>query len=130
MFFAGFPCIWFNEKGYAKTKTFLNKYVKICTPGKCEEVNPNLEGKLVCINGQTSTNDVISDNLFSVIVNSSIRLTRKCEMLSWVETRSSKRVSDDEDEVTYSYDLEWTDSYVESRNFAEPTGKIDLLNTI
>lgn len=41
LFFAGFPCLWFNEKGYAYTKTFLNKYVKLCIVARPEEVDPN-----------------------------------------------------------------------------------------
>lgn len=51
LFFAGFPCIWYNEKSYAHTKTFLNKYVKECIQLTSSEVDPNNDGKLVCVNG-------------------------------------------------------------------------------
>lgn len=49
--------------------------------------------------------------MFNVVVNSSIKLNRKCEMLNWVEHRSTNRVSSDEDEVTYTYDLQWTPEF-------------------
>lgn len=52
-------------------------------------------------------------------MNSSIKLNRNCEMLNWVEHRSTNRVSSDEEEVTYTYDLQWTPEFHESHGYVE-----------
>lgn len=49
LFFSGFPCLWFNEKGYAYTQTFLRKYVKVCKDIKADEIDPALEDQLVSV---------------------------------------------------------------------------------
>ena len=118
LFFSGFPCLWFNEKGYAYTKTFLRKYVKECIPVRSEEIDPNNANKLICAQGTTTTTDHVDDPDFGIQVNDSIKLSRVCEGLQWKEHRSSRRVSSDYEEVTYSYNLVWSDSFIESRDFA------------
>ena len=123
LFFSGFPCLWFNEKGYAYTKTFLRKYVKECVPVMSEEIDPNNSNKLICAQGTTTTAEIINDPDFGVSVNSSIKLNRFCEGLQWEEHRSSRRVNNNYDEVTYSYHLTWAKSFIESRDFAE-SGKL------
>lgn len=103
LFFAGFPCLWFNEKGYAYTKTFLRKYLKQCKTTTAAEIDPNNEEKLICVNGDTVTQDLIVDSAFDITVANSIKLHRKCSMYQWVESRHSRRISDSEDEVYYTY---------------------------
>lgn len=37
----------------------------------------------------------------------------------WVEHKSTNHISKDEDEVTYTYSLEWSSYFINSENFAE-----------
>lgn len=120
LFFAGFPCLWFNEKGYALTKTFLRKYLKACTPVLSDQIDQANDTKLICVTSETTTEDNITDDLFAdVTVQHSVKLTRKCEMLQWVEHRSSTRISVDNDRVMYTYNTQWKDSFVNSQVFVE-----------
>ncbi|EAR84845.2 transmembrane protein (macronuclear) [Tetrahymena thermophila SB210] len=122
LFFAGFPCLWFNEKGYAYTKTFLRKYLKQCIKVEPTMVDSQNEGKLVCVNGDTTTFDVIQDPAFNIQVQNCIKLYRKCEMYQWVQDRHTRRINNSEDEVYYTYTLSWKDSFIESRTFVEEFG--------
>jgi len=82
---------------------------------------------LICAQGTTVTTDLIADSDFGVQVNNSIKLSRFCEGFQWEEQRTSTRVSNDEDEVTYSYHLVWANSFIESRDFAESGKKFSYL---
>lgn len=85
-----------------------------------DKVDPEMEGKLVHLTGETKTGAPLQDATFGITVPA-VRLIREAEMFQWVEvvrTETKNKVGGGTEEIkTYSYEKEWRDSPVDSSRF-------------
>lgn len=69
LFLLSFPLLWMNERRFVKTQRRLEHSYQECTETNCREINPNLQGKLVCVTGDTQCLEMVSDPEFLVSKN-------------------------------------------------------------
>jgi Transmembrane protein 43 len=87
-----------------------------------DPVNPSYEGKLVHLNGEAKTDDILENAVFGVSENA-IRLTWKAQVYQWEETSTSetqKKLGGGEETVTtYHYKQIWSDKLIDSSGFKD-----------
>ncbi len=79
--------------------------------------NPDTEGEFVSVTGLTATSAPIGDDRY-LRAGDYLRVDREVEMFAWVEKEDS-----DEDETSYTYELEWTDDPRPASEFNWPDGR-------
>ena len=122
-FFGSFYLLVWNE-GNAVRTTQANEEgaasVKSLPEPKLSGEN---EGKLIHIQGEATTKDVVADNDFGV-TEPALKLIRIVEYYQWKETEKSttkKKVGGGEETVTeYTYSTEWTSDPINSGDFRIP----------
>lgn len=95
-----------------------------------EQVNEHVDPKqatsvtnyqLIHCSGTVSTTRPVADELFSMSKKHSLRLTRRVEMLQWVEKRRETVIGDSRS-VQYFYEREWKDKIVNHNDFDQQSG--------
>lgn len=124
LFVAGTVLIWWNEGRAVKTDKLLKEAQgQVVEMPDISAVDPAFEGKLVHATGLAATADSLSDSQFKVGARA-ISLSRKVEYYQWVESSESetrdKLGGAQETTTTYTYDLQWVDSPVNSKDFHDP----------
>jgi hypothetical protein len=120
LFFASFGVLYWNEG-----RTDFSKIADDAIPLGSEEVeqNDDLQGSLVSVGGQLTTDEALSDGLF-IKPSNFIALERKVEVYAWVEKTSSTSETNlggsETTETTYTYSKEWVSKPASSGNFAQP----------
>ena len=127
LFIAGTILIWWNEGRAVKTSKMLREAQgQVVEMVDISNIDPSFEGKLIHATGLPATADSLVDSQFKVGVRG-IALHRQAEYYQWVE-HSSTQTKDkiggaQETTTTYTYELEWTSSPVNSANFHDPDYK-------
>ena len=124
LFVIGFPVLFTNEGNYVKMAKALDEGEGACIAVESpDEIDPEMNGKLVHMTGRANTKDVLSDDAFGVSATA-IRLSRKVEMYQWREhrkTEEKKKLGGSvEKTTTYTYDKDWSDEVISSSDFKEP----------
>ncbi|MEO2019550.1 MAG: TMEM43 family protein [Fuerstiella sp.] len=122
MFAISLPLLFWNEGRAVQTAKSLDEGSGAVVSVKSESVDSATEGKFVHFSGMATTDETLFDEQFNVSVNA-IHLVRNVEMYQWEEEEKSdtkKRVGGGSETVTtYSYDLAWSSSLIDSSSFHE-----------
>ncbi len=121
MVIAAFPILFVNEGCAVKIAKGLAEGRGQVVEGQAAAVNPALEGKLVHMTGNASSQKGVTDQVLGVTAPGAIRLERMVEMYQWVEkveTKKEKKVGGKEEtKKTTTYVKEWRSSEVSSKDF-------------
>lgn len=122
---AAFPLLWINEGRAVKTAAALGEITGKHISISSDKVDPANNGKLVYLQGNATTDEVLSDGLFGVSTRD-LELQRNVEMFQWVETSQSKteeKVGGTKETVTtYTYNKQWSGHSVDSSSFKQSGG--------
>ncbi|CAK57806.1 unnamed protein product (macronuclear) [Paramecium tetraurelia] len=105
--------LWYNERREAITEYRLVNMRDICKLGDCNEINHQLNGELVHMQGQTTTDVIIEDTEFGITLSSCIKLKRHVEQLQFVRIEHKHKKS----ATTYTYELKWKPDMVCSAGY-------------
>ena len=124
---AGTILLWWNEGRAVKTTKMLKAaQSQVVEMPDISKIDPAFEGKLIHAFGFADTADSLFDSQFKVGVRG-IALHREAEYYQWVEhsqTETKDKIGGaQETTTTYTYDLEWTSSPVNSGDFHDPDYK-------
>lgn len=119
---ASVALLFWNEGRTVNRAKALNEGASAVITVDAAKVDPQNDGKLVCVSGEVATADVLEDLKFGVSVNA-IRLVRKVESYQWQEKEESttKRGSGGSQETTtvYTYQKVWSPDLIDSTGFKE-----------
>ena len=123
----GTVLLFWNEGRTVKTTRMLKEAQGVCVElGDIDQVNPDMNGKMIHACGLATTKDILTDGQFGISVNA-VKLIRSTEFYQWVEHASSttkdKIGGGQETVTTYTYTKEWVGSPVNSSNFEDPEYK-------
>ncbi|CAD8122657.1 unnamed protein product [Paramecium sonneborni] len=107
LFFISFPILWLNEYKAAENEINLERAEKECTSTNCLEVNPNLEKRLIHINGQTKTENILKDKRFGIEVDNCLVLKRRVETYQWIRKEETEGVGKDK-KIKVFFVTEWS----------------------
>ena len=115
------PTIFFNELRKARLY-----YVFWKMRAEANELDPkrvHVDGnyQLVHCNAKARTRVPIIDDLFAMKLDNCIRMTRRVEMLQWVEVRREVQ-ADGRRNIWYEYAKEWRTKLVDHRLFDQQRG--------
>jgi hypothetical protein len=124
LFIAGTVLIWWNEGRAVKTDKMLKEAQgQVVEMPDISRVDPAFEGKLIHATGLATTADSLVDSQFKVGTRA-IALRRNVEYYQWVEHAESqskdKLGGAQETTTTYTYDLQWVSTPVNSADFHDP----------
>ncbi|XP_078309391.1 transmembrane protein 43-like isoform X1 [Crassostrea virginica] len=123
----GASCLLFWNEGRAvKTAKSLDEGLsRVLVVENVFGMDTNNNGALVYFSGELSTGKKpLVDDLHHVTVNA-VKLQRTVEMYQWVETETKREYNEGgqtRTETTYSYDLEWRSTPINSDSFDNPVG--------
>lgn len=114
--------LWRNEGNTVRTAHDIKEVGNNATHvDNIQTVAP--EGKLIHANGIAKTGDMLTDPEFKLSVNA-LCLEREVKYYQWVEhakvTTRDKMGGSQEEETTYTYQCEWVNNPVESKDFHDP----------
>ncbi|CAD8207459.1 unnamed protein product [Paramecium pentaurelia] len=105
--------IWYNERREAITSYRLVNMRQICKIGDCHEINQELNGELVHMQGQTTTDIILEDTEFGISLPFCIKLNRHVEQLQFVRIEHKHKFSS----TTFTYEQRWQREQVCSAGF-------------
>ena len=119
---ASIALLFWNEGRTVNRAKALNEGASAVITVDAAKVDPQNDGKLVCVAGEVATADVLEDLKFGVSVNA-IKLVRKVESFQWKQNEQSttKRGSGGSQETTttYTYEKVWSPDLIDSSAFKE-----------
>lgn len=114
--------LWWNEWRTIKVSQWLAEWKEITVNWNISPIDKNLEWKLVYINWKADTNEILTDEIFSISKNA-IKLIRKVEMYQWKENKKTTKKDNlwwsETTTNTYTYEKEWSINKISSSNFKE-----------
>jgi hypothetical protein len=117
--FVALTVVLFNNEGNSVNRAKALKNISDAVEVSSESVASANEGALVVFSGLADTNGKLADEEFEVVApDSTLKLRRMVEMYQWHEDSET----DDDDNTTYSYYLDWSDSVIDSADFAQKGG--------
>ena len=124
MLIAGTVLLFWNEGRTVKTTKMLKEAQGVCVElGDIEQVNADMNGKMIHASGLAATEEVLTDGMFDISLNA-IKLIRSTEYYQWVEHQKSetrdKVGGGQETTTTYTYSKEWVSGPVDSGSFKDP----------
>ena len=124
MLIAGTVLLFWNEGRTVKTTKMLKEAQGVCVElGDIEQVNADMNGKMIHASGLAATEEVLTDGMFDISLNA-IKLIRSTEYYQWVEHQKSEtrdKVGGGQETITtYTYSKEWVSSPVSSSSFEDP----------
>lgn len=124
MLIAGTVLLFWNEGRTVKTTRMLKEAQGVCVElGDINQVNAEMNGKMIHASGFADTQDVLTDGQFDISIVG-IKLIRSTEYYQWVEHQHSEtkdKVGGGQETVTtYTYSKEWVSSPVNSSSFEDP----------
>lgn len=127
MLIAGTVLLFWNEGRTVKTTKMLKEAQGVCVElGDIEQVNPEMNGKMIHAQGFANTEEILTDGMFDLSVNA-IKFSRRAEYYQWVEHQHSEtrdKVGGGQETITtYTYSKEWVSSPVNSSSFEDPSYK-------
>ncbi|MCR5326252.1 MAG: TMEM43 family protein [Bacteroidales bacterium] len=125
MLIAGTILLFWNEGRTVKTTRMLKEAQGVCVElGDIEQVNSEMNGKMVHASGFANTMDVLTDDQFDMSIIG-VKLIRNAEYYQWVEhtkTETKDKVGGGQETITtYTYSKEWVSSPVNSSSFEDPS---------
>ncbi len=116
--------LWWNEgRSVHRTQDIKEVGKTAQSVGDISSANASLDGQLIHATGNASTQDIISDDTFDLHTNA-MSIMRTVEFYQWIEhkeTETRDKLGGGEEEVTtYTYERGWSDSPINSHNFADP----------
>lgn len=127
LFLASFGLLYWNEGRVdlsiiATDATIITAAVDSAASASSDSTGAN--GKLVSVTDKLSAQTPFDDN--SLVDARYAALKRQSEIYQWKETRSSETTNNtggsSDTTTTYSYDLVWTSTRIDSKNFKQPEG--------
>ena len=124
MLIAGTVLLFWNEGRTVKTTKMLKEAQGVCVElGDIEQVNADMNGKMIHASGLAATEEVLTDGMFDISLNA-IKLIRSTEYYQWVQHEKSEtrdKVGGGQETITtYTYSKEWVSSPVSSSSFEDP----------
>ena len=124
LFVAGTVLVWWNEGRAVKTDKMLKEAQgQVVEMPDISRIDPAYEGKLIHAVGMATTADSLVDSQFKIGTRA-IALRRDVEYYQWVEHAQSeskdKLGGAQETTTTYTYDLQWVSTPVNSAEFHDP----------
>lgn len=117
--FVALTIVLFNNEGNSVKRAKALKNISDAVEVSSDAVVSANEGALVVFSGLAETNGKLADEEFAVVApESTLKLRRTVEMYQWHEDSET----DDDDNTTYSYYLDWSDSVIDSNNFEQKGG--------
>ncbi len=117
--FVALTVVLFNNEGNSVNRAKALKNISEAVEVSSGSVVSANEGALVVFSGLADTNGKLADEEFEVVApDSTLKLRRIVEMYQWHEDSET----DDDDNTTYSYYLDWSDSVIDSADFAQKGG--------
>lgn len=120
IFIGSFAVLWFNEGRAVKTAKGLEEGLSQFVEIDYQNIDSGNDDKLVYAYGETSSDDILSDDEFGIEINA-LKLKRKVEMYQWKEftkTRKEKKLGGAEETIKdYTYKKVWSDELINSSNF-------------
>jgi len=121
----GVILLFWNEGRAVHRAQTLEKGASQVISVNAASMNAANDGKLVHLTGEAKTDEVLKDPKLGVSTQA-IRLSRRVEMYQWTEhsksTTKKKLGGGTETVTTYSYDMGWSSSPIDSSSFANPEG--------
>lgn len=125
LFAGSFPLLIWNEGRAVKRYRDLAEGRAAVVVADAATVDPALEGKLVHMGGEATTDEVLAFEAFGVSAPA-LRLRRTALMYQWreeSETRKEKKLGGKEvTETTYRYEKVWAPELIASGGFKEAAG--------
>ena len=123
LFIVGFPVLFMNEsRSVAVAETIEEGLAKVRKDCPVDDIDPSLDGKLVHVQGQVTTGDMLRDAEYGVSAVA-FQLVRTVEMFQWVEheeiREEVKLGGKKERKPEYTYSTEWRAEAVSSDGFHE-----------
>ena len=124
MFIIGTILLFWNEGNFVKTKKSLQEAEGVLVRvNDVSAVDPSLNSKLIHASAFADTKDVLNDGLFG-LNETAISISRKAEFYQYEEhssTQTRDRIGGGQETITtYTYELRWTSSQVNSEKFNDP----------
>jgi hypothetical protein len=117
--------IFWNERHSLHTAQSLEQAHKVLISIPNAPINNQNNLKVVYLSGLATTNDKLEDSTLGVTVNA-INLNRQVEMYQWqekTETKTESQMGGSEKQTkTYTYNMTWSSSLINSGNFKNPAG--------
>lgn len=121
-FVISFAVLFWNEGRAVKTAQSLREGASVVITVPAEQINSGNEGALVHITGMATTQNTLTDPVFTVSLQG-IKLKRKVEMFQWKEEQKKeerKKIGGGtETETTYRYFTTWSGSLINSDQFRD-----------
>lgn len=125
LFCGSFVLLFWNEGRAIKTAKSLAEGRGAVVDAPAEQLDANLEGKLVHISGTADTDGVLTDADFG-ISTPAIKLARDVEMYQWHEEKKTQTKQNtggsSTTKTTYDYSREWSDELIDSSRFEHRAG--------
>lgn len=132
IFIGSFAVLWINEGRAVKTAKGLEEGLSEFIEIDHLNIENSNDEKLVYTYGETTTDDILTDNEFGIEINA-LKLKRKVEMYQWKEfskSRKEKKIGGGEETIKdYTYKKVWSDELINSSDFKlwedhqNPSGK-------
>ena len=116
------PMICLNERRFAKIWHVLARAKDEVVPRiNIHKATNRHNFKLVHCSGKCNTDKAVRDERFAVSVDQTIRLTRRVEMLQWVEIKKEEQSSEG-NKTWYEYRQEWRTNQIDYHLFDQQVG--------
>jgi hypothetical protein len=112
------PIVWMNERKQVKIAQTIVK-AKKCIKKDISVEDPNEENnfELVHAKGLVSTSAPVVDSVFALEQENTIKIQRIVEVYQWRETKHTRKIDSDEEEITYKHSKEWSSTKINQNDF-------------
>ena len=112
------PIVWMNERKQVKIAQTIVK-AKKCIKKDISIEDPNEENnfELVHAKGLVSTSAPVVDSVFALEQENTIKIQRIVEVYQWRETKHTRKIDSDEEEITYKHSKEWSSTKINQNDF-------------
>ncbi len=122
VFIVAFPLLFWNEGRAVKRHRALEEGSGLVLSVQAASVDAKNEGKLIHVSGRATTKETLKDPIFGVSAQG-LKLSRNVSMYQWQQHTTKKTTKNtggsSTTETTYSYNKEWSDSHINSKNFKQ-----------
>ncbi len=123
------PSIIYIENREVKIAQDLDAKIRNVVVVSAENVDEKNDNKLIHISGKIADAEKIqlTDEVFQLTVEGSMKLKRTVEMLQWQENKFKRRKKvskqNSKDTTSFTYVQVWSDKYINSKKFQDPSYK-------
>lgn len=121
-----FPCLYYNEKRQVHMEKIFAWAEPRIKDVSADTVDAENEASIICVRGDSSTEETLRDSELDVTVNNCSKLKRSVQMYQWIEHKREETRDigngNQETEVTYTYTTDWRSEQINSNAFNSPGG--------